>query len=240
MSEIDLQLENRARFYAALGDPGRLAIVDALTLGDFSPGELAARLGITSNLLAHHLQVLEAAGIVRRSKSEGDRRRNYVHLRSNNSMVTALDLVARPRLDTSLRDRRRVVFVCTQNSARSQLAASYWRHVSSIPVLSAGTHPARRVHAGAVRVARRHGVPFEAPQTRHLADVAAPGDLIVAVCDLVHEELPARPRLHWSVPDPVARANPRDFEAAYVDIVHRIDRLVEALDPQPNDQGEPS
>jgi hypothetical protein len=72
--------------------------------------------------MAHHLRVLGDAGIILRSKSEGDRRRSYVRLRADNPLLAALVLA--PRLEEELRDRRRVVFVCTRNSARSQLAAS--------------------------------------------------------------------------------------------------------------------
>jgi len=104
-----MDLAERAQFHTALGDPGRLAIVDALALSDLSPGDLAQLLGIASNLLAHHLRVLEQAGVVRRSKSEGDGRRSYVRLRPDNPLLAALDLV--PRLEDSLRSRRRVVFV---------------------------------------------------------------------------------------------------------------------------------
>ena len=95
---------------------------------------------------------------------------------------------------------------------------------------SAGTHPAQRVHPGAVRVARRHGVPLEDQQTRHVDDVVTPEDLVIAVCDQVHEELPSGPRLHWSVPDPVRSAKRGDFEAAFDDILHRVGRLASTLD----------
>jgi len=227
-----MDLEQRARLHAALGDPGRLAIVDALSVSDLSPSDLVRQLGIASNLLAHHLRVLEEAGVIRRLKSEGDGRRSYVRLRSDNQLLAALELA--PRLEQDLRGRRRVVFVCTQNSARSQLAASAWRNVSSLPATSAGTHPADRVHPGAVRVARRHGMPLTDATTRHVDDVLTPDDLVVAVCDQVHEELPNQTRLHWSVPDPVRSAEPRDFEAAFDDIVGRVGRLAATLDPQPN------
>ena len=55
-------VELRAAVYAALGDPARLAVVDALALGDRSPGELGESLGLPSNLLAHHLRLLEQVG----------------------------------------------------------------------------------------------------------------------------------------------------------------------------------
>ncbi len=59
-----MDLESRARHHAALGDPIRLAVVDALAVGDASPGDLGRQVGIGANLLAHHLRVLEDAGIV--------------------------------------------------------------------------------------------------------------------------------------------------------------------------------
>jgi protein-tyrosine-phosphatase len=57
-------------------------------------------------------------------------------------------------------------------------------------------------------------------------------DLVVAVCDNVHEELPDRPRLHWSVPDPVPRASDRVFEATLSDIVRRVGKLADAIHSQ--------
>ena len=70
----------RAAVHGVLSDPGRLAVVDLLAWGDRSPSELASRLGMSSNLLAHHLNVLVEHGLVRRSRSEGDRRRTYLSL----------------------------------------------------------------------------------------------------------------------------------------------------------------
>ena len=147
-------------------------------------------------------------------------------------MLAVLDLI--PMLADDLSRRRRVVFVCTQNSARSKLAASAWQRVSTLPATSAGTHPAARVHPGAVRTAKRHGLPRGDTTTRHIDDVLAPDDLIVAVCDQVHEELADGPRLHWSVPDPARSAKPESFDAAFDDIVHRVGRLATTLDPEPN------
>ena len=66
--------------HAALADPARLQITDTLGHGDASPTELAAMLAMPSNLLAHHLHVLEQAGLITRRRSEGDRRRSYLQL----------------------------------------------------------------------------------------------------------------------------------------------------------------
>lgn len=221
-------LERRAAIHAALADTIRLRIVDALQLEDLAPGELSRRLALPTNLLAHHLGVLESAGVVRRSRSEGDGRRTYVSLRADAPSPALLG----PTPDVEdLRGHERVVFVCTHNSARSQLAASVWQRVSARPVASAGTHPGDRVHPGALRTARRHGLALDDAGTAHVDDVLAPEDLVVAVCDQVVEELPFRPHLHWSVPDPVRSGAASAFEAAYDDILRRVDRLAATLDP---------
>ena len=221
-----MDLEARARHHAALGDPVRLAVVDSLAVADASPGDLARQLDIGANLLAHHLRVLEEADIIARRRSEGDGRRSYVCLRLDNPLLAG---VATPGLGGLA--GRRVVFVCTHNSARSQLAASVWRTMSDLPVESAGTHPARRVHPGAVRAARRRGLILDTTRTRHAGDVVTAEDLVVAVCDQVHEALPGTPRLHWSVRDPVRSARAADFDAALDEITLRVGTLARAVQP---------
>ncbi len=214
----------RAALHAALGDPGRLTIVDTLAWGEASPGELAARLGMTSNLLAHHLRVLEDAGLLTRHRSEGDRRRSYVAL--NRSVLDLLQ-PSSPALVAE-----RVVFVCTHNSARSQLAAAMWNDHSLVPATSAGTHPAPRVHPGAVAVARRRHLALVPAPPRHVRDVLDPVDLVVTVCDSAHEELAAtagtsvsRAGLHWSIPDPVTADDPAAFDVVVDELADRITRL---------------
>jgi protein-tyrosine-phosphatase len=208
-------LDERVARHAALADPTRLQMVDLLNLGDWSPGELKHRLGLPSNLLAHHLNVLENAGLIRRGRSEGDRRRSYVTLhRSTLSDLDAGTTVA----------AQRVVFVCTGNSARSQLAAALWAQTSPIPAASGGTHPADRVEPGAIAAARRHGLTLGSARPQLLADVAGAGDYLVTVCDNAHEELRAD-ALHWSIPDPVWIGTDAAFDAAFDEIARRIDNL---------------
>ena len=77
----DVDLTARAGVHAALADRHRLAIVDALALGDRTPGELGELTAIPSNLLAHHLRILEAAGVTERRASKGEAGRRYVVLR---------------------------------------------------------------------------------------------------------------------------------------------------------------
>jgi len=224
MSTETSSLQARARVHAALGDPARLAIVDALTLGDASPGEIGHDLGMPTNLVAHHVKVLHDAGLIVRTRSEGDRRRTYLRLEPQ-----VLASLTPPPLEGA----ERVVFVCTHNSARSQLAAALWRDRIGGQVASAGTKPAPRVHPRAVKVAHRHGLDLDATGTARVADVVHDGDLVIAVCDNAHEDLsgPARPRLHWSVPDPVRVDTDEAFEDAYADLAGRIDRLAPIVGP---------
>lgn len=224
--EVRADLHRRARIHAALGEPARLAIVDTLTLGDASPGEIGHALGLPTNLIAHHVKVLSDAGLVIKTRSEGDHRRTYLRL-----VPDTLALLTPPPLPTA----PRVVFVCIHNSARSQLAAALWTRRSRIPAASAGTQPADRIHPRAIRVARRHGLALDKAHTAHVADVIRRDDLVIAVCDNAHEHLPAaaQPRLHWSVPDPAAVNTDAAFEAAYTDIAGRIERLAPVLTQEP-------
>lgn len=204
-------LRRRAAVHAALGDPTRLAIVDDLRRSDRSPSELADRFDLSSNLLAHHLDVLAEVGLIERTESSGDRRRRYVRLAD----LPDLDPVGAP-FDGP------IVFVCTRNSARSQLAAALWVGRTGGVASSAGTHPADAVHPGAVAAARRHGLDLAGIRPR-LLDPADVVGQVVTVCDRAHEELdPAPDWWHWSVPDPVEIGTDEAFDAAVDELSRRI------------------
>lgn len=215
-AEQTTDLARRATVHAALADPARLRITDALAEGDLSPSELASMLAMPSNLLAHHLGVLEHAGIITRRRSEGDRRRTYMRL-----VPAALDQLNGP----VARAARRVLFVCTANSARSHLAAALWRQASSIPAVSAGTHPAAAIDPGAIDAAQRHLLALRRLRPRHISEIRRDGDLVVTVCDLAHEELGTLALVHWSVPDPVPAGDPGSFDAAVAELAERVARL---------------
>ena len=218
--ELTRERVARAAKHAALSDVVRLHLVDLLGDGDLSPGELCAAVQINSNLLAHHLGVLESAGLIVRTRSEADRRRSYVHLLP--------DPIVAPRPLPVAAER--VVFVCTANSARSQLAAALWQQASELPVVSAGTRPAAEVAPGAIAAAARHRLAFTPATPTTLTEITqAPGDLVITVCDRAHEELAGADRLHWSVPDPVAGGTDAAFDAAFEDLAHRVDDLVTRL-----------
>jgi len=218
-----VHLERRAEIHAALGDPRRLAIVDELRRSDRSPGELAARLDISPPLTAFHLDHLERVGLVERFASTGDGRRRYVRL-----VTCDLDRVARPAPDPA--PSGRVVFVCTHNSARSQLAAALWQQRLG-PATSAGTEPADEVHPGAIAAARRAGLDLSAARPRRVSSDDLTAD-VITVCDHAHERLPAgTPTRHWSVPDPVADGRDTAFDRALHLLAERISAFVPREQP---------
>ena len=221
-------LQDRAAVHAALGEPARLAIVDELAVSDRSAGALAARLGMGTNLLAHHVDVLERAGLVERVVSSGDRRRRYVRLRRRalSEAGVAVGPTAAVGAAAGAGTPGRAVFVCTHNSARSQLAAALWRRRTGSGATSAGTHPADRVHPGAVAAAARAGLDLGGARPRALADGDLDADVVVTVCDRAHEELaPGAGWLHWSIADPVGAGRPAAFDDALAEIDDRITTL---------------
>lgn len=211
-----VDIERRAAVFAALGDPARLAIVDELRGSDRSPGDLARRLSIRPSLLAFHLDQLERVGIVTRHRSAADRRRRYVRIEP----AAFDDLISGGALRVGFDPPDSIVFVCTRNSARSQLAAALWRHHHHRPATSAGTEPADTVHPGAIAAAHRAGIDLTPAAPRLLTIDDRTHDLIT-VCDHAHERLDLDAP-HWSIPDPVDDGTPASFDRSLRLIRDRI------------------
>ena len=213
-----MNLDERSSLHAALGDRQRLAMVDALVLGDRSFQELAASAGIPGNLAAHHLDVLESAGLIERRVSEGDHRRRYIRLRHERLG----ELVPLPSIEP-----RSILFVCTHNSARSQFAAARWQQRNGSPADSAGTEPADRVHPAAMTAARAFGLDLHDAVPKGYEAIDQTPDLVISVCDRAYEAGQPFESLsaHWSIPDPVLDGGAEAFRTAFASIAQRIDRL---------------
>jgi protein-tyrosine-phosphatase len=214
-----MDLAERSLAHAALGDDSRLRLVDLLVSGDHTVGELAVATEMPGNLLAHHLDVLEAAGLVERRPSEGDRRRRYVILR-------------RAVLDGLLPDRGSidgaVVFVCSHNSARSQYAAAYWMAATGRGgAASAGNDPSETINSLAVRVAGERGLDLSSALPQGYDSIDGVPEHLISVCDRAREgSLPQAGRYsHWSIPDPVRVGHIDAFRSAFTEIERRIDDL---------------
>lgn len=210
-----MDLAERARRHAALGDERRLMIVDQLSVGDSTVADLAELVGMPGNQLAHHLDVLQDAGLIGRRVSEGDHRRRYVSLRWEELPLP----VDQPPLPAGT-----VAFVCTHNSARSQFASALWQQVTGTQAASAGTDPAARVHRTAIRVASEFDVDISRSAPSAYDSLPSDIDLLVSVCDRAHEgNLPAATQqMHWSIPDPVRVGTLGAFRSAFGDIARRI------------------
>ena len=106
--------------------------------------------------------------------------------------------------------RRRVLILCTGNSARSQMAEGLLRHLSTdtIDVFSAGTKPGI-VNPFAIAAMRERGIDISSQRSKHLNEfLGQPFDAVLTVCDAAAESCPVFPglalRTHWSIPDPAA------------------------------------
>ena len=103
--------------------------------------------------------------------------------------------------------QQRVLFVCTHNSARSQIAEALLRQAAGtrFVVASAGTEPTR-VHRLAEQVMAERGLSLRFHRAKSIADVGTRWDYVITVCDAAFEQCPEFPdktsRLHWSIGDP--------------------------------------
>ena len=224
MSPLHPSTVERAAVHAALGDPHRLQLCDELVLCDRSPSDLAERLDLRSNLLAHHLLVLTRAGVIETVRSAGDGRRRYVRLRR--------EAFERLQFPVPALRPASLLFVCSANSARSPLAVAIWREISDLPAQSAGTRPAERVHPQAVAAGARQGLDLSGMAPRAFQAIDGTAALVVTVCDEANEQLAVHrsvPRLHWSIPDPAASGDAHAFDGAIATLRERLRPLREAI-----------
>ncbi|MGZ4706229.1 MAG: arsenate reductase ArsC, partial [Acidimicrobiales bacterium] len=153
-------------------------------------------------------------------------------------LVPAAPAAPRPRRSTRV---RRVLFLCTGNSARSQIAEALLEDLSegSVEAASAGSHP-KQLHPHAVRVMQKRGIDISTNRTKHLDEFLSQRfDAVITLCDRVREvcpEFPSHPDLvHWSVPDPAlgdpsGRVTLRAFERTADELEVRIGFLLHTLD----------
>jgi arsenate reductase len=105
---------------------------------------------------------------------------------------------------------RRVLILCTGNSARSQMAEGLLRHMASgrVQVESAGTRPSQ-VRPEAIAVLQEIGIDIRAHRSKHVDELSGERfDTVITVCDHANETCPIFPgapeRIHWSFPDPAS------------------------------------
>jgi protein-tyrosine-phosphatase/DNA-binding transcriptional ArsR family regulator len=213
-------------FLRLAAHPVRWRLLQELVRSDRAVKELTALLDERQSLVSYHLAQLRDGGLVRAHRSSADGRDSYyaVDLAGCEQQLHAAGGALHPALAArsgpveapAAEDghRQRVLFLCTGNSARSQMAEALLGAMSggSVDVASAGSAP-KALHPLGVQVMAERGIDISANRTKHL-DVFVPQrfDWVITLCDRVREvcpEFPAHPELvHWSVPDP-ALVGPR-------------------------------
>jgi ArsR family transcriptional regulator, arsenate/arsenite/antimonite-responsive transcriptional repressor / arsenate reductase (thioredoxin) len=215
-------------FLQLAGHPLRWRLLEQLARSDRTVQELTGRVGEAHNLVSYHLGKLREAGLVSTRRSSADGRDAYytADLTRIGELLSATAGALHPGLVGPAPGGAEpphpvsVLFLCTGNSARSQMAEAIARHRSSgaVQAFSAGSHP-KPLHPNAVRVMRReHGIDLSGHEPKHLSTFADHRfDWVISLCDKVREvcpEFPGHPEtVHWSIPDPAA--GQIDDEASY-------------------------
>ena len=203
-----------------LGDPLRWHLVGELGRSDRRVGELVELVGKPQNLVSYHLAELRRAGIVSGRRSSADGRDVYYRAdlfrcrdllgEAGLSLHPGLSLCPTHREGATRRAKPRLLFLCTGNSARSQIAEALVQHRSggAVEARSAGSHP-KPLHPNAVRVLAERGVDIAGRPTKSLTRFARNRfDRVITLCDKIREvcpEFPGAPIVaHWSIADPAA------------------------------------
>jgi protein-tyrosine-phosphatase/DNA-binding transcriptional ArsR family regulator len=245
------------RFLRLAGHPLRWRLLSELAHGDRRVGELCALAGRRQSLVSYHLRQLRDGGLVSARRSAADGRDSYYVLdlaRCGHLLASAggaLHPALGPTTPTHTRGstRAHVLFLCTGNSARSQMAEALCEQLSggAVDALSAGSRP-KPLHANAVRVMRDRGLDISGRRSKSVSEFGGRRfDYVISLCDRVREvcpEFPGAPQLiHWSIPDPAgapgskAEALPA-FERTAAELETRIGFLLAAITATGQEVGE--
>ena len=239
-------------FLQLTGHPLRWRLLGELAQSDRMVHELTGRVGQPQNLVSYHLGKLRDARLVSARRSSADRRDAYytVDLTRVGDLLSATGGALHPglrlthppsSLGSTAPGTVRVLFLCTGNSARSQMAEALARARSGgvVEAYSAGSHP-KPLHPNAVRVMRdEHGIDLAGQASKHLGVFTDQRfDWVISLCDRVREvcpEFPGQPEaIHWSIPDPAAghdgdEASYPAFQQTAAELETRIGFLLAAL-----------
>ena len=232
-------------FLRLAGHPLRWRLLSELARSDRQVSELCGLLGQPQNLVSYHLGRLRTAHLVSARRSSADAREAYYRVdlarcvellaAAGGLLHPGLQLVP-PSIDYDAADRHsaRVLFLCTGNSARSQMAEGLLQHLSheAVEVCSAGSHP-KTLHPQAVRVMRKRGIDLRGRRAKHLQEFATQRfDFVISLCDRVREvcpEFPGNPQtIHWSMADPALEGSAA-FERTAAELEMRIGFLLHVI-----------
>lgn len=210
-------------FLQLAGHPLRWRLLTELARSDLRVGELTALVGQPQNVVSYHLGRLRAGGLVSMRRSSADHRDSYyrIELTRCGELLAATAAALHPGLATAATaatatggprraGRARVLFLCTGNSARSQIGEALLGSAAGdrVEVASAGSHP-KDLHPNAVRAMRAYGIDLAGRRSKHLDEFTGHRfDYVITLCDKIREicpEFPGDPEpIHWSIPDPAA------------------------------------
>lgn len=209
-----------------LGHRLRWTLVRELAEGDLRVRELVALTGQAPSLVSYHLGRLRAAGLLTVRRSAADARDSYYaldldalgHALRETAHAIHPGLLPSCEAQSGNPDRRpRVLFVCTGNSSRSQMAEGWLRHLAGpqVEACSGGTEPTA-MHPLAVAAMRERDVDIASHSVKHVSVFAGQAfERLVTLCDRARErcpELSAAKAVHWSIPNPT-EAHPPDLDA---------------------------
>jgi ArsR family transcriptional regulator, arsenate/arsenite/antimonite-responsive transcriptional repressor / arsenate reductase (thioredoxin) len=236
-------------FLYLTGHPLRWQLLSELARSDRPVRELTALIDQRQSLTSYHLRQLREGGLVTMRQSSADKRDTYYSLdlpacrslltKAGSSLHPGLRLVPAelpsPAANDGDRPHARVLFLCTGNSSRSQMAEALLRNLGGprVETASAGSHP-KALHRNAVRVMRERGIEIGNQRSKHLSEFADEQfDHVISLCDRVREacpEFPGSPRVaHWSIPDPAAEGGYRAFVRTADELESRIRFLFSAV-----------
>lgn len=256
MSNLAHPVEPRAdalEFFRVLADETRLAIVRLLALSDHKAGELGERIQLPSNAVSYHLKQLRGVGLIRDRRSSADARDVYyrVDLDRLAQLYSEAGDMLYPGLGATSQNQQtntasaaqgrkltkplRVLFLCTHNSARSQLAEALLRQMGGdqVEVYSAGSMPTE-IHPDAVAVLNELRIDPSSLYAKSLDRfIGEPFDYIITVCDRVRDICPAFPgdpnQIHWSIADPVVVEDPERRQQAFHEVARELQTRIRYL-----------
>jgi protein-tyrosine-phosphatase len=246
-------------FVQLIADPVRWRLLEELGLSDRRVGELCDLVDKPQSLVSYHLRELRTRGLVSSRQSAADGRDTYYQAdvgrcaellsATGAALHPAVRLVPiDPETPIAARGRkRRVLFLCTGNSARSQMAEALLEHRThgTIAARSAGSHP-KPLHPNAVRVMAERGIDISDHRSKHLDRFTRSRfDRVITLCDKVREICPefhGQPTTaHWSMADPAAEGtdadtNYRAFVRTADEIEVRVGLLIAQLTSEQHDE----
>ena len=201
----------------------RWKILSLLARSDYCVQELVRFLEQPQNLVSYHLRRLHSHGIVTEHRSTADGRDIYYSLDMEklqalyftiagvlHPALSRAQILSEEQISISPAKPVRILFLCTGNSARSQMAEGLLRHLSKgrVEAFSAGSNP-RSLHPYAVQVMASMGIDISRQRAKHFDEFHGQSfDHVITVCDRVKENCPTFPGnpepeyIHWSLPDP--------------------------------------